>query len=354
MFDQYGFDHIVIETPEEKERKRRTLKNLFSRLFIALFVYTSLATLLSTAVYVFAPFFIGEESFVAILDSSTASVIIGSIIQYLICFPIFLAIACHGTKSTERKEGKKLSIKDFFLLFCITQLALYVGNTIGTTLNAVIGNTIGKVPENSVQTIVNEVPIYIIFIFAVVIGPIVEEIIFRRVLIDRMSVFGEHIAIIFSSVAFGLMHQNLYQFFYATMIGLILGYVYTVTGNVKYTILLHILINFIGSIAVIPVSDAVTVFSELLAAAELGQSIALLDLMVSGTIVLVYSTVEAGLVIGGIIAMTDGIRKKKIRIPKNKEIFLPDREIYSNGISNVGALMFIGLSCVFTIINLFV
>ena len=48
---------------------------------------------------------------------------------------------------------------------------------------------------------------------------------FRKLIIDRMSIYGDKLAIIVSSIAFGLFHGNFYQIFYATLIGFILGYV---------------------------------------------------------------------------------------------------------------------------------
>jgi membrane protease YdiL (CAAX protease family) len=43
------------------------------------------------------------------------------------------------------------------------------------------------------------------------------------------------------------MHGNLSQFFYAFGLGLLLGYVYARTGKLRYSIGLHMIINFMGS-----------------------------------------------------------------------------------------------------------
>ena len=70
----------------------------------------------------------------------------------------------------------------------------------------------------------------------------------RRFLIDRTAVYGERAAIVFSAVAFGLFHGNLFQFFYAAGIGLLLGLLYVRTGRLIYTVTLHSLINLIGAV----------------------------------------------------------------------------------------------------------
>ena len=131
-----------------------------------------------------------------------------------------------------------------FIVYCVSTMILSIGNSL-------IGNTIGKVPENSVQTIVNEVPIYIIFIFAVVIGPIVEEIMFRKLAIDRLLPYGEKIAVFLPAFIFGLIHGNFYQFFYAFFLGMLFSFIYVKTGKIIYSTILHCFINiFCKSIVV--------------------------------------------------------------------------------------------------------
>ena len=47
---------------------------------------------------------------------------------------------------------------------------------------------------------------------------------------------------------FGLFHGNLNQFVYAFVLGLCFGFIYVKTGNIRYTIGLHMLVNFLGSV----------------------------------------------------------------------------------------------------------
>ena len=51
-----------------------------------------------------------------------------------------------------------------------------------------------------------------------------------------------------SALMFGLFHGNLAQFFYAWFLGIVFGYVYYKTGNVIYTMLMHMTINFVGGV----------------------------------------------------------------------------------------------------------
>ena len=65
-----------------------------------------------------------------------------------------------------------------------------------------------------------------------ILAPIFEELIFRKVLIDRLSKFGEFAAILASGLMFGLFHGNFSQFFYATAFGTLWAFLYIRTGKV--------------------------------------------------------------------------------------------------------------------------
>lgn len=52
-----------------------------------------------------------------------------------------------------------------------------------------------------------------------IIGPIFEEILFRKILIDKTIKYGARISIIISALLFGLFHGNVNQFFYAFLMG---------------------------------------------------------------------------------------------------------------------------------------
>lgn len=76
-----------------------------------------------------------------------------------------------------------------------------------------------------------------------VAAPVFEEIAFRKILLDPLRPFGDTVAILYSGIAFGLMHRNVQQILYAAALGLILGYVMVRTNNIFYCMLLHFLMN---------------------------------------------------------------------------------------------------------------
>ena len=346
------FEHVIFESVEEREAKKIRMTRLFSRVFLALFVYVILSEFMATVIYTVAAFVLSAEEYTAFCNSSYITIIVNSVCQYLIAFPVFVLMLLKTDKAQPR-EKSKICAKDFFLIMMIGETLLFAGNLVGTLLNNVFGAVIGKIPENNVANIIAEIPIYLIFIAVVVLPSIFEELIFRKLMIDRLSLYGDRMAILFSAVAFGLFHVNLYQFFYATLLGILLGYVYTKTGNVKYTILMHMIINFFGSVVVLYVQEASVEMERLMALMESGMPFDLLALSASALIVMLYTYLQYGMVVGGVITLRHFINTKQIQISGEKEIYLPNSTIVREGVKNVGAILFIVTSILLIIVNLF-
>ena len=89
------------------------------------------------------------------------------------------------------------------------------------------------------------------YIVTIILGPINEEFIFRRILIgEGKKYFPTCLILLVSSIAFGLIHihdlkEILLVIPYA-ITGIILGTVYYKSDNIITSITLHILNNFIG------------------------------------------------------------------------------------------------------------
>ena len=81
-----------------------------------------------------------------------------------------------------------------------------------------------------------------------ILAPIVEEVIFRKFLIDRTVKYGEFAAILASGLLFGIFHGNFSQFFYAFGLGMFFAFIYIRTGKVWYVIALHMLVNLTSSV----------------------------------------------------------------------------------------------------------
>lgn len=145
-------------------------------------------------------------------------------------------------------EKKKLTFGKWLIILIISFGAMYTGNIIGTVFTGIVSTLLGKTVENPLVSMLNNMPLGLIALQVVILAPIIEELVFRKLLVDRMYPYGEKAAIIISALFFGLFHGNFSQFFYAFMLGIILSFVYLRTGNILYTIAIHMTINFCGSL----------------------------------------------------------------------------------------------------------
>lgn len=90
-----------------------------------------------------------------------------------------------------------------------------------------------------------------------VIGPIVEEFIFREAILGHMLKHGVNkwVAISASALVFGLIHANPAQIPFATIIGFIFGIIYYKTGNIVIPSILHIVNNSTAMVMVIVMGE---------------------------------------------------------------------------------------------------
>ena len=82
------------------------------------------------------------------------------------------------------------------------------------------------------------------FLYAGILAPITEEILFRGLVQRSMMPYGRNFAIFVSSLTFGLFHGNLVQAPFAFLVGLVLGYV-AAEYSVLWAMVLHMINNML-------------------------------------------------------------------------------------------------------------
>ena len=166
---------------------------------------------------------------------------------YCIGFPVF-ALMTKGIPDGPKGDRKEISFKDFIVIFFICMAAVYIFNILGGVVNLLIGFIKGEPIMNPLVGALDGANMLGTFIFVGILSPIIEEVVFRGIMIDKLRGYGDKIAIWMSAFTFALFHGNLSQFFYALVLGLFFGYIATKTNTIKYTVKLHIIINIIGSV----------------------------------------------------------------------------------------------------------
>lgn len=84
--------------------------------------------------------------------------------------------------------------------------------------------------------------------YSCIIAPILEEIILRGFVLNSFKKYGNMTAIVFSAVAFAMIHMNPVQIPVGFLTGLLLGFVTIKTGNIGLSILIHIANNTLNTI----------------------------------------------------------------------------------------------------------
>ena len=145
--------------------------------------------------------------------------------------------------------------------FCACFTLVMIGYAVGVlTLNIVKLGAPDISGDNAAVKLASEGNIILNFLVMVIIAPVVEELVFRKLIIDRVIRYGDKIVIVFSALIFGLSHGNLTQSIYTFFLGLALAYFYVKTGNILLVIIYHSISNFISSVLVIALKDNIYVY----------------------------------------------------------------------------------------------
>lgn len=133
-------------------------------------------------------------------------------------------------------------------VIAISWAAIYLANLLGVVISQYLMSFLPIHVTNPVEELVSNIDFLPLALTTVVLAPVCEELICRKLIIDRARLYGEKRAILISAVVFSLFHGNLSQIPYALAVGLVLGYVYVRTGKIHYTMILHCLVNAQGSL----------------------------------------------------------------------------------------------------------
>lgn len=94
------------------------------------------------------------------------------------------------------------------------------------------------------------------FLSIVIVAPILEELIFRGIILDGLlKKYSPIKSIIIASVLFGIVHLNPWQFIAAFSLGIFIGWIYYKTKSVSYAIIIHAANNLGGFLIISFFSD---------------------------------------------------------------------------------------------------
>lgn len=323
------------------KQTRRDFSRIGASLCLMVVIWYALATVLEGALYAA----VGGKG-----EAPNWVTYVGSGVPlYLIAMPIAVMLMGKSTVIETRKFDMKPGLFFKLLLMCLPMM--WAGSVFGSMLSMVLSN--GEATDR-VADLVMQTNIWNV-VFLVIVGPIFEEWLFRKQLIDHTRKYGEKTAILLSGLAFGLFHMNLFQFFYAFLLGLMFGYVYTRTSKLRYSTAMHMIINFNGGVLAPWVLTRVDLdqLEKVSEAAENGNAAAMeqwASQNVEGlAIMLVYFVLYGAVILAGFVLLIRNFKKFEFYTAPEE---LPRGTRAKTVCGNVGMIMFIMVTCMLTAVNL--
>jgi len=254
--------YVTPPPPSPKKLLRRDIRNVCLVLAAILVTMNLVAGLLLT-VFVFAsPEFqsimlqmiqgspasyqdlMSDDSYIqVVLDASQKFLGLTQLVAMVVALPWLLCLRgkklfTHDLVAVNQKI-KPLSIIKILILMvgvsCVTSLIQLALNP----LFEQAGLSFSGALDESVTNMLSD-PLGIAYIM--LLGPIMEEIIFRGAVLNRLTRHGYNFAIVMSALFFGVYHMILIQGFNAFFLGVLLAYV-ALRYSIKWSMVLHALYN---------------------------------------------------------------------------------------------------------------
>ena len=203
---------INSEMPTNKD-----VKNKYSRMGFAICAFVFLFNALVISGQLLMLLLLGEDK----IDMNMV-LILNIVVELLIAFPVYLFISRKAETNTPEKKSMKF--KEFISTICIMYTAAIAGSLIGQFVNSLLSSSTGKASDANLDVIFENSFMFAAF-FSVIIAPVIEELVFRKILIDKLHVYSKKYALIISGLSFGLMHGNLEQLFYTFLLGMLFAFV---------------------------------------------------------------------------------------------------------------------------------
>ena len=253
---------------------------------------------------------------------------------YCIAFPLGLLVFRLVPKASPPPR-QKMRPGQLLICFIICLFLMYAGNIVGLFVTWLLP---GSAASSGLDSLVMGSSVWIRAAVMVLLAPIIEECIFRKLLIDRIRRYGEGISILLSGAMFGLFHGNFSQCFYAFALGCMFAYIYLRTGRMRYPIFLHMAINFMGGV-IAPFLLELTMDLPADLSLYFVQQEAMSPEEISGFLLMgLYSTFVFSTAIAGLVLLIVH-RKKFFLLPAPER--LPKGKGFSISVLNVGMLLFL-------------
>lgn len=142
---------------------------------------------------------------------------------------------------------RKISFKNIVLCF-VVGICVYLLNVLVASVFAILLQSFGYQYTPNDNAFTGYAGLLVTLVLTAVLPAICEEFLHRGVLLNGLiKQFGVHRAIIWSSILFGLMHMNVGQFFYASILGWFMAMTAMTSGSLWGSIIVHFTNNALAT-----------------------------------------------------------------------------------------------------------
>jgi membrane protease YdiL (CAAX protease family) len=249
--------YVITEKPDAAERQQ--IRRIYDASGITLLVFLILLRFVlgKLVIAVISQIFVpGTEEYVN--AANIAGFVVTDILQIGI---ILLGSKLTGIKirslfKTEGFTGKTI-VKTYFTTQGLGYISAAFGGMLIAILTLVFGQEMNAFTSGLEQTMSQtDTLMAVVIIQSMLFGPVMEEIIFRGIILGSLSRYDRTFAIVVSALVFGATHGNLQQAVYATAVGLVLGAVALRYKSIVPSVIAHIFVNAFASVSALIMSSS--------------------------------------------------------------------------------------------------
>lgn len=324
---------------QEKTARSKEQSRQFSRLGLVLFAFMGVA-FAAQLVLIVITMLVGLVGGLDVdFDNQTVQIVISAISMYGVAFPV-AALLMRLIPKQGRPGGETWSAMQLAACLVICIGIGFVGILLSQFVDVVFPSGGDGVQPEDMMTGAGMLLNIAMVVFA---APVVEELLYRKMLIDRIAAYGDGVSVVVSGLLFGLAHGNFSQLFYAFGLGALFAYVYIKTGHIGYTIGFHMFFNLIGGVftvelnkGLMEVRDPAGMVARLeqLFGVDLGPVVPL----VCSALLTVYLVMSVVCAVGGLVILIS--RRKEIVFRPGEKPMVWGRR-FSAVVLNPGVILYL-------------
>jgi len=168
----------------------------------------------------------------------------------IVFFATFLVVALFNKKTVNIFKATSLNFKIDVRILFITILMSLICFFSSINMTGLVNYGFSFVSSieltNSLGVTLNNFGDFILTVLLLAVLPaICEELIFRGVIFNSLKQrFSAKTAVIISSIMFALIHFSIYKTFFQLILGIMLGFLVSLTGTLIYGVVFHFINNF--------------------------------------------------------------------------------------------------------------